>query len=142
MYDKQLKIAEFRERAWSARDKAADTRRIATRTAHEPNTRVLELHAAEFEARAAILDREIEALEEEQDRVTTESAPEILHRPRDMTAGHARSWRAKAEEIRTVAESMSSEAAKHTLGRLARDYEAMAETAERGTGKGSSREAG
>jgi hypothetical protein len=45
----------------------------------------------------------------------------------------ARGWRARAEEIRTVAESMGSDTARHTLDRLARNYEAMADQAENET---------
>ena len=43
----------------------------------------------------------------------------------------ARSWRAKAEEVRTAAESMGNNGARRSLLQLARDYEALAERAEK-----------
>jgi hypothetical protein len=43
----------------------------------------------------------------------------------------ARSWRAKAEEIRTAAESLGSDGARRSLLQLAHDYEALAERAEK-----------
>ncbi len=49
----------------------------------------------------------------------------------DEVLARARKWQAKAEEIRAVAESMSSEAARSSLGQMARNYEALAEHAER-----------
>jgi len=61
---KQLEKLELLERAWSAREKAADARRLARRTTHPPSGRVLILYSAEFDAKAAILEREIEDLEE------------------------------------------------------------------------------
>ena len=42
----------------------------------------------------------------------------------------ARSWRAKAEELRTVAQSASSDTARRALLLIARDYDALAEHAE------------
>jgi hypothetical protein len=45
-------------------------------------------------------------------------------------AERAHRWRAKAEEIRTAAESMDSESARDTLLRLAHDYDALAESLE------------
>ena len=57
------------------------------------------------------------------------SEPVKFDPPRGPTtpeaSDHARRWRAKAEEVRTVAESMSSESARHTLLQLARDYETL-----------------
>jgi hypothetical protein len=45
-------------------------------------------------------------------------------------AERARRWHAKAEEIRVAAESIGSESARHTLLRLAHDYDALAESLE------------
>ena len=53
------------------------------------------------------------------DQSTSMPAPAKLDR--------ARKWRAKAEEVRTAAESMRNEAGRRTLLRLAHDYEALAE---------------
>jgi hypothetical protein len=39
-----------------------------------------------------------------------------------------RKWRARAEECRSLAESMSSDPARHTLHQLAVDYEALADS--------------
>ncbi len=39
-------------------------------------------------------------------------------------------WRAKAEEVRTAADSMRSDSARHTLLELARDYDVLAESLE------------
>src|SRR5215831_10979351 len=114
--NRQLEIVELRENALSAREKAGRARRMAVRVGNTPSARVLELHAAEFEARAAALDRDIEALEEQGE-------------PRPGPT-RAQAWRARAEEIRTAAGSMTSEAARSTLDRLARNYEAMADQAE------------
>jgi hypothetical protein len=61
---KHLEIFELREKAMSARDKATEARRLAARVADAATTRVLELHAAEFDAKAAILERDIEEIEE------------------------------------------------------------------------------
>jgi len=49
----------------SARAKAADARRLASRVADAPTARVLQLHAAEFDAKAAMLERDIEELGEQ-----------------------------------------------------------------------------
>jgi len=145
MYARELSMAELREKALSARDKAAEARRIASRVAQGPNTRVLELHAAEFDAKAEIFERDIEALEE-QGGSAADPRPTIQARPGHLgnqAATHARAWHAKAEEIRTVAGSMSSEEARRTLDRLARSYEAMAGSAERGAqGSTKGRDAG
>jgi hypothetical protein len=139
MPTRQLEIVELREKAFSAREKAERARRLATHVTHAPSARVLELHVAEFEAKAAILDREVEELEE-QDPRTSEPAPTILERPdsNETAAANVRRWRAKAEEIRTAADSMSRDAACHTPARLARDYDAIAERAE-GAAKSESR---
>ncbi len=40
-----------------------------------------------------------------------------------------RRWRAKAEECRTMADSMSNAAARHSLQQLARNYDALADRA-------------
>jgi hypothetical protein len=50
-------------------------------------------------------------------------------------SAHARRWRAKAEEVRTVAESMRSESARHTLLRLAHDYETLSDSWEKAAHK-------
>ena len=55
--------------------------------------------------------------------MTADSVEEALAR--------ARRWRAKAEEIRSVEEQMSSEAARSSLDQMARNYESLAEHAER-----------
>src|SRR6266481_3378315 len=55
-------------------------------------------------------------------------------------SAHARRWRAKAEEVRTVAESMSSKSARHTLLQLARDYETLADSWEKAAHKRSDRD--
>jgi hypothetical protein len=47
---------------------------------------------------------------------------------RSTSDASARRWRVKAEECRTVAESMRSDSARLTLLRLARDYQALAES--------------
>ena len=65
-------------------------------------------------------------------RIPEPSTNEALKR------GHR--WRAKAEEIQTVAASMSSESARLRLLRLARDYEALAESWERAAQQGSGRD--
>jgi alpha-beta hydrolase superfamily lysophospholipase len=46
-------------------------------------------------------------------------------------SAHARRWRAKAEECRAVAETISSESAQLTISRLARDYDTLAESWEK-----------
>jgi len=46
------------------------------------------------------------------------------------SSDRVRRWRVKADEVRTAAESMSSGSARHTLLRLAHDYEALAESLE------------
>jgi len=60
---------------------------------------------------------------------------DVVERISDPVTGdvlqRARRWRAKAEELRTAAESMSNEAARNSFLRLARDYEALAERAEK-----------
>ena len=65
MLAKHLEIFELRERAMSARAKAADARRLASRVADAPTARVLQLHAAEFDAKAAMLERDVEELGEQ-----------------------------------------------------------------------------
>jgi hypothetical protein len=54
----------------------------------------------------------------------------ILENHPSPDAERARRWHAKAEEVRAAAESMASESARHTLLRLARDYDALAESLE------------
>ena len=61
MRSRYLQIFELREKALSAREKAADARRLARR-ADTPTAQVLQLHAAEFEAKAATLEHDIEDL--------------------------------------------------------------------------------
>jgi hypothetical protein len=51
--------------------------------------------------------------------------------PTPAKLDRARRWRAKAEEVRTAAESMPNEAGRRTLLQLARDYDALAESWER-----------
>jgi hypothetical protein len=51
-----------------------------------------------------------------------------LHQISD--AKRARRWRDKSEELRAAAESLKSESARHTLLRLAEDYDALAESLE------------
>ena len=58
-----LEISEFRERAFSAREKVDKARRLAARTPQRPNP--IDQHAIEFDARAAQLDRRAEELEAE-----------------------------------------------------------------------------
>src|SRR5262249_2272849 len=124
MIDKELELEklELREKALSVREKAARARRMAARARNSPSTRALDLHAAEFEAKAAALDRDIEEIEERE----ALDAGSVT----DWVSVRAREWRAGAEETRTAAKSMTSEPARHTLDRLARNYEAMAEKAE------------
>jgi hypothetical protein len=55
---------------------------------------------------------------------------QVLQKHPSPDAERAHRWRAKAEEIRTAAESMDSESARHTLLRLAHDYDALAESLE------------
>jgi len=55
-------ILEPREKALSAREKAADARRLARRSTDTSTAQVLQLHAAEFEAKAATLEHDIEDL--------------------------------------------------------------------------------
>ena len=59
---------------------------------------------------------------------------DIVKRIPDPSASEARtrarSWRAKAEEIRTVVESATSDTARRALLLMARDYDALAEHAE------------
>jgi hypothetical protein len=45
-----------------------------------------------------------------------------------FASNRIRRWRAKAEEIRTAAESMTSESARRTFLQIARDYEALADS--------------
>jgi len=54
----------------------------------------------------------------------------VLQKHPSPDAERARRWHAKAEEVRTAAESMGSESARHTLLRLAHDYDALAESLE------------
>jgi hypothetical protein len=54
----------------------------------------------------------------------------ILQNHPSPDAKRARRWHAKADEIRTAAESMRSESARKTLLRLAHDYDALAESLE------------
>jgi hypothetical protein len=60
---------------------------------------------------------------------------DVVERISDPATGdvlqRVRRWRAKTEELRTAAESMSNKAARNSLLRLARDYEALAEHAEK-----------
>jgi hypothetical protein len=46
-------------------------------------------------------------------------------------SNRARRWRARAKECRAAADSMSTESARRSFLRLARDYEALAELAEK-----------
>ncbi len=59
--------------------------------------------------------------------------PRDKERPLDeQKRQHIRRWRAKAEELRTAADSMSNETARSSLLQMARNYERMAEQAEKG----------
>jgi hypothetical protein len=51
--------------------------------------------------------------------------------PTPFALNRIRRWRAKAEEIRTAAESMTSESARRMFMQLARDYDALADSWER-----------
>src|SRR5690349_18843145 len=104
---------------------------MAARITKVSEARVFGQQAAEFDAKAATLDREIAALEE-RDPSAIGSTPMRLEQSSTPVA--ARRWRMKAEEIRTTAESMHGDEARRTLGRLARDYEAVASSAERAAG--------
>src|SRR5215469_12253118 len=95
MYTKELKIVELREKALSARDKAGQARRMVARIAETSEARVFEQHATEFDAKAAILDREIAELEE-RDPNTIGSTPMRLEQSGTAEAAHR--WRMKAEE--------------------------------------------
>jgi hypothetical protein len=61
--------------------------------------------------------------------------PARSSRPRGAKAvdasNRARRWRARAEECRAAADSVSTGAARRSFLRLARDYEALAELAEK-----------
>jgi hypothetical protein len=129
MIDKELEKVELREKALSARDKAARACHMAARIGYPRIARLLQLHAAAFEAKAEVLERDIEAIEES-----------LPYPPTSGFWANVRRWRAKAEEIRTVADSMSSDAARHALARLAGNYETMAERAE-GAAKNQEQEA-
>jgi hypothetical protein len=59
-----------------------------------------------------------------------ELVTQVLQTHPSPDAERARRWHAKAEEIRAAAESMGSESARHTLLRLAHDYDALAESLE------------
>jgi hypothetical protein len=55
---------------------------------------------------------------------------QLLQKHPSPHAERARRWHAKADEVRTAAESMGSESARHTLLRLAHEYGALAESLE------------
>jgi hypothetical protein len=59
-----------------------------------------------------------------------ELVTQLLQKHPSPDAERARRWHAKADEVRTAAESMGSESARHTLLRLAHDYDALAESLE------------
>jgi len=75
------------------------------------------------------------------DEPVPEGLLEIVGRIPDRSASGApaRRWRAKAEECRTVAESMRSESARHMLLRVARDYQVLAESWEKAAQQGDDR---
>ena len=65
--------------------------------------------------------------------LTSGSPPTKLEHPSEMSdeaLARACRWRARAEEVRTAAEPMTSEAARSSLLHLARNYEALADSLE------------
>ncbi len=59
-----------------------------------------------------------------------ELVTQVLQKHPSPDAERARRWHAKAQEVRTAAKSMGSESARHTLLRLAQEYDALAESLE------------
>ena len=48
----------------------------------------------------------------------------------DLKRGHIRSWRLKAEELRTIADGMKTDAARRAMLNAAKNYERLADEAE------------
>jgi hypothetical protein len=82
----------------------------------------------EMHAKVATLREKLAAARE-----ASERAAKAYDQVRRLTMGNARSWRMKAEELRTVADQTGSPKAADVYRQLARSYDVMAERAEAAT---------
>jgi len=103
-------------KVWLLQNDIARYRQLLKTEADEKKRQTIAELLVEAEYNLALIDRP--------DRLTTPDA-----------SAHARTWRAKAEECRTVAETMRSESARLTILRLARDYETLADSWEKAAQK-------